>query len=146
MGLHRSIATTRLISLLLATVLLATLDRRDVIGQVDTAKLTTVLADLARGVPQEQGRSAPAGGTASIAMRIRPWLMVPTSFPLVGPAGTGASVSAHRSTPCAIDLVPAGWGPLLLHAVTATVMQTSKDARHVLMASMPFSRGAFQSI
>jgi len=31
-------------------------------------------------------------------MRIRPWLMAPASFPLVGPAGTGGRVSAHRST------------------------------------------------
>ena len=66
--------------------------------------------------------------------------MVPTSFPLVGPAGTGGSVSAHRSTLGAVDLVPPGCGPLLVHAVTATVTQTSKDVRRVVRLSLPFSQ------
>src|SRR5947207_15572516 len=61
---------------------------------------------------------------ASIPTRIRPWEIVLASVPLGAPAGRG---------------------PLLPHAVNATVTQTSKDVRYVLSLHCPFDGRAFQS-
>src|SRR2546428_6765034 len=86
----------------------------------------------------------------SIAMRMRPWLMVATSFPLVDPAGTGGCVSAHRSTLGAIGLVPVGCGvPQLVATITPTTRATNRDPRSIgrqdrvlapVAASRPYSR------